>query len=407
VARNGATNGTWRRRRPRPTERRPAILVTSYPGQLTADDLDREAGLGATPRTDYVELARELGAVIIDHTYLQERATPVSRALRGLDDGKQQIAEVLARSGRFGPLVVWNEKVALLLASVFKLARSRRDLVVISVAMSTPRRSFLLKHLHVHSHVSAIVTYGTAQYEIAAGRLAVPREKLHVVPAHVDERFWRPQPVEQDNTLCNTLCSVVGWEGRDYRTLLRAVEGLPLEVQIAIGSTVPVQAKETVAGLLKTGVPGNVSFVWPNKQGLRELYGRSSFVVIPRHDLEYETASGTLLEAMAMEKAVIMSRTRGGMDILRDRREGIYVPPADPRALREAIVRLAGDPELARTMGRAGERRSSSATAWTLSSAISRRSWAEWTNVEPVCGQPIELAPELFLFLGCETSPDE
>jgi glycosyltransferase involved in cell wall biosynthesis len=77
-------------------------------------------------------------------------------------------------------------------------------------------------------------------------------------------------------------------------------------------------------------------------------------VVIPRHDLEYETASGTLLEAMAMGRAVITSRTRGGMDILRDGEQGIYVPPGDARALREAIEFLLANPEKARQMGEAG-----------------------------------------------------
>jgi hypothetical protein len=80
-------------------------------------------------------------------------------------------------------LVVWNEKVALMLATLFELMRGRRDLVVMSVAVSTPRRAFLLGRVRVHSHISAIVNYGTAQYEIAARRLHVPPEKLHLVPA--------------------------------------------------------------------------------------------------------------------------------------------------------------------------------------------------------------------------------
>jgi glycosyltransferase involved in cell wall biosynthesis len=55
-----------------------------------------------------------------------------------------------------------------------------------------------------------------------------------------------------------------------------------------------------------------------------------------------------------MGKAVVISRTRGQVDLIRDGEQGIYVPPGDPAALRAAITYLANHPEETERMGRAG-----------------------------------------------------
>jgi hypothetical protein len=45
---------------------RTLILVTSHPGQPTCSDLARQAMAGERPRKDYVELARLIGADVLD-----------------------------------------------------------------------------------------------------------------------------------------------------------------------------------------------------------------------------------------------------------------------------------------------------------------------------------------------------
>ena len=55
-----------------------------------------------------------------------------------------------------------------------------------------------------------------------------------------------------------------------------------------------------------------------------------------------------------MELPVVASRVHGIPDVVQDGRTGLLVPPRDVDALAGAIGRLAGDPELRATMGRAG-----------------------------------------------------
>ena len=58
-----------------------------------------------------------------------------------------------------------------------------------------------------------------------------------------------------------------------------------------------------------------------------------------------------------MGKAVVCSRTPGQTDVVVEGETGLYVPPEDPRALREAIQYLLDQPELREQMGQNGRRR--------------------------------------------------
>jgi glycosyltransferase involved in cell wall biosynthesis len=58
-----------------------------------------------------------------------------------------------------------------------------------------------------------------------------------------------------------------------------------------------------------------------------------------------------ILEAMAMGKPVVCSRTRGQVDVIEDGVTGIYVPVGNPMALREAMLSLWNEPQRAHAMG--------------------------------------------------------
>jgi glycosyltransferase involved in cell wall biosynthesis len=62
----------------------------------------------------------------------------------------------------------------------------------------------------------------------------------------------------------------------------------------------------------------------------------------------------TIIEAMAMARPVVVTRTTGQVDVVVDGKHGLYVPPADAYALRSAIGHILEHPEEARQMGRAG-----------------------------------------------------
>jgi glycosyltransferase involved in cell wall biosynthesis len=63
------------------------------------------------------------------------------------------------------------------------------------------------------------------------------------------------------------------------------------------------------------------------------------------------------LEAMERARPVIAAAIGGLGELVRDGETGLLVRPGEAEPLAEAIVRVAGDPELARRMGEAGRRR--------------------------------------------------
>ncbi|MGH2483691.1 MAG: glycosyltransferase family 4 protein, partial [Candidatus Limnocylindria bacterium] len=65
----------------------------------------------------------------------------------------------------------------------------------------------------------------------------------------------------------------------------------------------------------------------------------------------------TLLEAMAAERPVVASAVGGIPETVRDGKDGLLVPPADPGALATAIIRLARDARLRDRLTASGRRR--------------------------------------------------
>jgi len=329
----------------------PAILVTTYAGDPGVEQIARDAAAGLRPRKDYVELARRTAGIVVDAEHMAARARPAARRVAqraGLPAG--QVAEAFLRRGEYGGVLAWADRLGLPFALLCKLARSRRDTVLVSVALSNPKKALPMKALRLHTHLGAIVAKGTAQVEIAAERLGVPREKLHVGVHAVDERFWAPRDARPP---AGGPVVAVGWEERDYPTLLRAA-GTDVPVELAIGSIASSHADGIAVSPLGE-LPANVRLHANLKpRELRDLYARASLVVVPLRDVEFDAGVTAIAEAMAMGRPVVVTRTRGQRDLLVDGEQGVYVPPGDARAMREAIDRLSADPARAAAMGADG-----------------------------------------------------
>ena len=68
---------------------------------------------------------------------------------------------------------------------------------------------------------------------------------------------------------------------------------------------------------------------------------------------EREPFSNSVIEAMAMAKPVILSRTLGNIEAVEDGRSGVLVDRGDRKALAAALRRLLENPKEAEEMGRA------------------------------------------------------
>jgi glycosyltransferase involved in cell wall biosynthesis len=76
-----------------------------------------------------------------------------------------------------------------------------------------------------------------------------------------------------------------------------------------------------------------------------------------------EAMGQVAVEALLARTPLIVSRTGGLADMIRDGESGLHVPPGDAEALHAALVRLLADPALADRLRSAGYRRGLDYTA--------------------------------------------
>jgi len=87
---------------------------------------------------------------------------------------------------------------------------------------------------------------------------------------------------------------------------------------------------------------------------IQQAIEQTAIVVVPSMG---EGFGMVALEAMERARPVIAAAIGGLGELVRDGETGLLVPPGEAEPLREAIVRLGGDLEVARRMGEAGRRR--------------------------------------------------
>jgi glycogen(starch) synthase len=84
------------------------------------------------------------------------------------------------------------------------------------------------------------------------------------------------------------------------------------------------------------------------REHLPQYYQQSTICVVPS---EFESFSYVCVEAMACGRPVVASRSGGVPEIIADGKNGILVPPDNPHALADAMIRLLQQPTLAERIG--------------------------------------------------------
>jgi len=317
------------------------MLIPSY----AKNDVDTDVAADRHPTMDYYALQGKVNADLADYAAVDRDNHPLVRLARKLGKDAALAAYGFVRRNQYDVIFSNGENVSIPLAGLFSLTRKRPAHVLIGHHLSTPKKRLLLRRLH--RHMDAIFVYAKTQADYAVAQLGMAERKLRLIPFHADHRFYRPMSVN-----AKRMVSSAGMEWRDYPTLIDAVDGLDVEVRLAAASPWSKHVNETE----KRELPPNVSAKRYSYAELRDLYAESTLVVVPLYENDFQAGVTTLLEAMAMGKPVVITRTVGQRDVVDDGKTGIYVDPADRQALRAAIVRLLDDPVEAERIG-AGARR--------------------------------------------------
>jgi glycosyltransferase involved in cell wall biosynthesis len=201
--------------------------------------------------------------------------------------------------------------------------------------------------------VDAVIVPSTflAERAIEAGFSA---ERLHVIAGGVDTEFFAAAPPAPGPP-------VVGFVGR-----LVAKKGIDTlcEAWPSIAAAVPEARLRLVGdGPMRDLVPVDPERVRHEaadprrrREQVRDLLQAATVVVTPSHtapDGDSESLLLVNLEAGAVGRPVVSTRHGGIPEFVSDGATGLLVPPADPTALADAVVRLLHDADLAATLGSA------------------------------------------------------
>ncbi len=326
-----------------------ALLGTQYFPPFI-DDLAEEHRAGLGPRAWLLDLPGEV--TLLDQRFRTNPPKWLLALYRRIPIWSAQIIEAFRVRRDYDVIFAWGaEPVAMPLALLLKLCRSRVPFVVRFNWISQPKKAWFLRL--GHSHISKLILPLTQQ-AFAINRLGIPQAKVVDIPWYVDEQFWQaPAGVTQD-----MICAV-GREMRDYETLIKALDGTGIPCHIA-GGLVRGKQDRWRRSLGDSGekaeLPPNVTAGQKNPLELRELYARSRFVVLPLYESDTDNGITCMLEAWSMSRPVICSLIEGQRGAIDNGRNGLHVPVGDAEALRKAIVGLWEQTEEAARMGREGRR---------------------------------------------------
>ncbi len=173
------------------------------------------------------------------------------------------------------------------------------------------------------------------------------------VPAQEVEALKRGWGIPPGALVVGTVARL-SWK-KGYRYFVEAAaqvhETCPDVYFVAMGDGPLMEEMRTLAR--DCGVVSNIVFAgWQSdprsKLPVLDIYLCSSVI---------EGMSNALLDAMMQRLPVIATAVGGNLENVVDGETGYLVPPADPAAIADKILALVDDPELARRMGAAGERR--------------------------------------------------
>jgi len=191
--------------------------------------------------------------------------------------------------------------------------------------------------------VDRFIVYSTMEKSLYRRHFGIAAEKIDVVPWGVEPPRITSRPLIPGCYIC-----AIGGNARDYRTLLAAMHELP-EIPLAL-----VVRPQNLRGLvIRPNVMPHVNVPLDHAMN---ILGHSRFMVLPLSGSEIPCGHVTLVAAMHLGKAFIITNSSGVSDYVIEGVNGIPCEAFSPAALRDRIRELWENPALCERLGENGRR---------------------------------------------------
>jgi 2-deoxystreptamine N-acetyl-D-glucosaminyltransferase/2-deoxystreptamine glucosyltransferase len=222
-------------------------------------------------------------------------------------------------------------------------------------------------------------------------------ERVHVVPDGVRLDMFRPYPQPVDPAVdagaapvvlyCGRFAPEKGWADYVDAAAVMVAQGTDARfVMCGDGN----ELKHCRARLEEHGIADRVQLRGHlDRAEIAVEIKQATVVVIPSR---HEEMGGTVLEALAAGRAVVVTDVGGLPNVVDHGEAGLIVPPWDPPAIAAAVQRHLASPEL---RARCGLRGMSRAAEFELSSVTSRLVGIYRSIAAPLAVQPVPALPVL------------
>ncbi len=288
------------------------------------------------------------------------------------------------RAWRLKPDVIYSNTWPLFASGLIALyAMIRRIPLVVSVQDIHPESALHVKKLRaagllvsvlrrldawIALRSSALVTISDRFAEFYRSNRRVPAAKVHVVPNWMDEKsvvpgermgpFRRRRGISEETFLA----MYVGSLGvvSDWATVLSAASTLKevpgIRFVLAGGGSQRAMCEEDARA---RGLE-NVSFVYPLKaEEFNEVQAAADLLLLPTRSGGALTSVPSKLIAYLLAARPVLAAVDPESDtqaFMQEARCGVCIPPANPEAMADAILKLRKDPESASVMGSNGRK---------------------------------------------------
>jgi glycosyltransferase involved in cell wall biosynthesis len=249
-----------------------------------------------------------------------------------------------ARRNRAVLLISHDARITFRTALAARLGRLRIPHVAWGFNFTTlPRGRHRKLMASAFAHVDRFIVYSTLERSLYA-------EYFDLDPGRFDVVLWGVGEPLVDSAAAARVqggyISALGGNARDYRTLFGAIERTR-EIPLVV-----VAPPAAIAGLK---VPPNVQ-VQSNvpRDVANNILAYSRFTVLPLAGADVPCGHVTLVAAMYLKKAMIVTRSSGVADYVHEDVNGLLVPAGDVDALAALIRDLWNDPSRCERLGSGG-----------------------------------------------------
>ncbi len=207
------------------------------------------------------------------------------------------------------------------------------------IALSKDLERYLQSKIHVRPSKIAQLYNGVDTelfHPAGGGREPLPHPEFAPAGAFVIGTVGRMQAVKDQVTLA-----------RAFVLLLRMAPQAATRLRLVMVGDGPLRMQ--VAGILDQAGAGALAWLPGERDDLPRIMRGLDLFVLPSLA---EGISNTILEAMASGLPVVATAVGGNPELVEAGRTGQLVPPADPQAMAQAMLRYHADPAECRRQGR-------------------------------------------------------